>query len=371
MLEFADDHQRTALIRAASPYMVRIALNQHGTRALQKMIEYITTQEQIDLVIEALRNEVVQLIQDLNGNHVIQKCLNHLQGDDVQFIIDAVCAHVVAVGTHRHGCCVLQRCIDHASAQQKGQLVASITNAVFALVQDPFGNYVVQYIFDLSEPAFSAPLCERMVGSVSFLARQKFSSNVMEKGIRTAHDGTRRLMIEEMLHPVELHKMLRDSFANYVVQTAMDYADDDMKIALIEAIRPVLPAIRHTPHGRRIQTKIQDYDIRNGDTAVYAALSAQDAMSLPPTNGHVLDGYQRNAGYMVPGYPINNGNNSNMNPMTYQNNMNYSFTAPGAPMQQSPVPQVPANNGFGYPNGNRFNLPFGRASRARASPNHF
>ena len=42
----------------------------------------------------------------------------------------------------------------------------------------------------------------------------------------------------------------------------MDYADADTKARLIETIRPILPAIRATPYGRRIQGKIQDRDGR-------------------------------------------------------------------------------------------------------------
>lgn len=38
------------------------------------------------MVINALRNNVVELVQDLNGNHVIQKCLNRLNGADAQVI---------------------------------------------------------------------------------------------------------------------------------------------------------------------------------------------------------------------------------------------------------------------------------------------
>lgn len=63
-------------------------------------------------------------------------------------------------------------------------------------------------------------------------------------------------MIEEMLNSNELEKMLRDSYANYVVQTAMDYGDPEVKARLIEAIRPLLAAVRQTPHGRRIQSKM-------------------------------------------------------------------------------------------------------------------
>jgi hypothetical protein len=59
------------------------------------------------------------MVQDLNGNHVVQRCLHHLGPQYNQFIFDAVAADLVSVATHRHGCCVLQRCIDFASMPQK------------------------------------------------------------------------------------------------------------------------------------------------------------------------------------------------------------------------------------------------------------
>jgi hypothetical protein len=55
--------------------LVQVALNTHGTRAVQKLIETLTSREQVDLVIASLQPGVVSLIRDLNGNHVIQRCL--------------------------------------------------------------------------------------------------------------------------------------------------------------------------------------------------------------------------------------------------------------------------------------------------------
>lgn len=92
------------------------------------------------------------------------------------------------------------------------------------------------------------------------LSKQKFSSNVIEKCIRGADSSVTRMMIEEMLNAPELERMLKDSYANYVVQTAMDYADPETKGRLVEAIRPLLPSIRQSPHGRRIQSKIMAQD---------------------------------------------------------------------------------------------------------------
>ncbi|KAK0651430.1 armadillo-type protein [Cercophora newfieldiana] len=264
LLEYCNDDERTVLIQNASEAMVRIALNQHGTRALQKMIEHVSTPVQIKLIIDALRDQVVELIQDLNGNHVIQKCLNKLNAQDAGFIFEAVGRHCVDVGTHRHGCCVLQRCIDHADGGQKVWLIECITNNAVTLVQDPFGNYVVQYIIDLNQDCFTDPVVRQFHGRIAALSRHKFSSNVIEKCLRCAPDLSKDMIVDELLAPGEMLNLLRDNFANYVIQTALEYATPGMKVRLVDAIRPALPNIRATPYGRRIQAKIQTYDARSG-----------------------------------------------------------------------------------------------------------
>lgn len=293
LLEFCNDDERTVLIQNASQDMVRIALNQHGTRALQKMIEYVNTPQQVHLIIEALRFRVVELIQDLNGNHVIQKCLNKLTSVDAQFIFDAVGNNCIEVGTHRHGCCVLQRCIDHASGDQKQWLVGRITEHARILVQDPFGNYVVQYIIDLNEPSFTEPVVSMFQGCIGQLSRHKFSSNVIEKCLRCAQPPSKDLIVEEMLPPAEIERLLRDSFANYVIQTALEFATPQLKFRLVEAIRPILPQIRTTPYGRRIQAKISTYDSRGSAASsgqVTPADNTQGQIPLRPGHARGMSG---------------------------------------------------------------------------------
>jgi len=209
-------------------------------------------------VISALRSSVVQLIQDLNGNHVIQRCLNRLSHEDNQFIYDAVAGNCVAVATHRHGCCVLQRCIDHASEKQKIQLVREITANSLLLVQDPYGNYVVQYVLDLSYHNLTGGLIKKFSGHLVELSTQKFSSNVIEKCLSVADGQTRVWIIDELLHldGDSLSTMLQDPYANYVVQTALSVSQGQQHARLVEAIRPHLPALRNTPYGKRIQNKI-------------------------------------------------------------------------------------------------------------------
>lgn len=355
LLEYCNDEERTVLIQNASQDMVRIALNQHGTRALQKMIEFVNTPQQVQLIIEALRFRVVELIQDLNGNHVIQKCLNKLTPVDAQFIFDAVGNNCVEVGTHRHGCCVLQRCIDHASGDQKHWLVQRITEHARILVQDPFGNYVVQYIIDLNEPAFTEPVVAMFQGCISQLSRHKFSSNVIEKCLRCSMPPSKDMIVEEMLPAQEIDRLLRDSFANYVIQTALEFATPHQKYRLVEAIRPILPQIRTTPYGRRIQAKISAYDNRGSAASSGQATPADNTQGqIPLRQGGHSRGMSTSSnttnGVATAGGPMGHGNA----PVSYPSSANITVPASGpipagpGPIQQPQFGQRPPTaNGSG------------------------
>ncbi|EMR09745.1 hypothetical protein PNEG_01930 [Pneumocystis murina B123] len=284
LLEHCNDEERTTIVRSVASDLIPISLNMHGTRAVQKMIEYLSTPEQIQIIINALNSNVVTLIKDLNGNHVIQKCLNKLSTNDIQFIFDAICSNCVEVATHRHGCCVLQRCIDHASDSQKIQIAKEITNNALNLVQDPFGNYVVQYILDLGDARFSEPLIHRFIGNVCLLSVQKFSSNVIEKCIRMAEPPTRSLLIQEL--PRKIASLIRDSYANYVIQTSLDYADSIQRKQLEDCILPLLPSIRSTAVGRKIAMRIE----KNNSLCGNNVTGVLDNSSRENSNPHHTNG---------------------------------------------------------------------------------
>ncbi|ROV97772.1 hypothetical protein VMCG_07373 [Cytospora schulzeri] len=353
--EYCNDDERTILVQNASKDMVRIALNQHGTRALQKMIEHLSNADQVQLIIDALQGRVVELIQDLNGNHVIQKCLNKLTPLDAQFIFDAVGNQCVEVGTHRHGCCVLQRCIDHASGDQKVTLIQRITEHAVTLVQDPFGNYVIQYIIDLSEPVFTEPVVKQFYGRIAQLSRHKFSSNVIEKCLRCASDESKDMIVEELLAPGEMDRLIRDSYANYVVQTALEHATPYMKQRLADVIRPVLPTVRQTPYGRKIQAKISAYESTNGRTSgqVTPADPTQGQLPLRPVQ---VRGMSNNTSILMPGGYQNGVNGRNhRGPQAFPSSSVLTVPPPQPqhPQQYAAPPQY-ANHISGSPftNGN-------------------
>uniref|UniRef100_A0A6B2L4Q5 PUM-HD domain-containing protein n=1 Tax=Arcella intermedia TaxID=1963864 RepID=A0A6B2L4Q5_9EUKA len=275
LIEHCSDEQRIEIVKGVAGDIVHISKNMHGTRAVQKLIEHLSSPEENKLIRKALKGSVVGLIQDLNGNHVIQKCLHKMEPNDNQFIYDAVAQHCVQVSTHRHGCCVMQRCIDHATYQQKLQLVKEIKCAAASLVQDAFGNYVVQYALDLDIPNLATELIAELQSKLLYLSRQKFSSNVVEKCLKVGSATCvirvlRELMDEDpdpdVPNPVpspnpeiiqqNLIELLQDSYGNYVIQTCL--SEGAVKgpkeyQRMVNLLNPYVHQLRNAPYIKRIQ----------------------------------------------------------------------------------------------------------------------
>ncbi|KAK3230865.1 hypothetical protein Dsin_002746 [Dipteronia sinensis] len=230
--------------------LVRICLNTYGTRVVQKLIETLKTRQQISLVKGALKPGFLDLIKDLNGNHVLQRCLQCLSNEDNEFIFDAAAKFCVDIATHRHGCCVLQRCIAHSFGEHRDKLITEISTNGLLLAQDPFGNYVVQYIIELKIPSVIANLHSQFQGHYVHLATQKFSSHVVEKCLRNFGE-IRSQIVHELLSVRHFEQLLQDPFANYVIQSALAATKGPLHASLLECVRPH-SILRTSPYCKRI-----------------------------------------------------------------------------------------------------------------------
>ncbi|MCO5607047.1 hypothetical protein L7F22_061239 [Adiantum nelumboides] len=259
LLDACNELHRSAILEAVTKNddLINISLNMHGTRAVQKLIETLQTPDQTAMLISCLKRGVVTLIKDLNGNHVVQRCLQRLENDNNQFIFDAAASHCVEIASHRHGCCVLQRCVDFASGVQQRQLVTEIAANALALSQDQYGNYVVQYILELGLPWAMADVVSRLEGSIPHLAMQKFSSNVVEKCLKVATEESKSIIVKELVSSSVLSQLLQDPYANYVIQSALQVTKGHLHASVIDAIKPHVHVLRSSPYGKRILSRTQ------------------------------------------------------------------------------------------------------------------
>jgi mRNA-binding protein PUF3 len=107
-----------------------------------------------------------------------------------------------------------------------------------------------------------------MKGRIFELSRHKFASNVVERAIKSGKREDKRAIIAEMMGdtPEEgesrIGTLLRDGFGNFTVQTALNEADPDQRDQLLAIIVPLMPQLRHSPCGRRLEAKLQEYEAK-------------------------------------------------------------------------------------------------------------
>jgi len=288
ILEKITAKERVMLVKSVSTRLVNASLNLHGTRSVQKIVELCTLDEDnsseskienggdatsdetsSSVLTQALTPAAARLCIDSHGNHVIQRILLKLGHKHSKFVFDAVAESVGDVARHRHGCCVIQRCLDSPPGPARSNLVRRIVDKSLELMQDAYGNYVVQYVLDVCSDDDVHAVCESVVGKVSLLAIQKFSSNVMEKCLERCTDRVKEHYMQELSDSERIRELMMDPFGNYVVQRALSVATHTQAVRLVETMKPHLISqapgtpdgqrnggVRNTAGGRRIMAKI-------------------------------------------------------------------------------------------------------------------
>ena len=257
LFELLPNDKRLEICTAAVPYLFSVSLTSHGTFSVQKIIETVSTNEEIELIREGTRDHIVNLVIDQHGNHVVQKILNRFSHLESQYVYEELSKNCVTVATNKQGCCVLQRCIEFASQAQKSLIISSILQSAALLVRDPYGNYVIQYILDSKYANVTDLIGELFLPHLIVLSINKFSSNVVERVIRGVSNNIRDKYIKSMLSSDVLSELLKDVYGNYVVQTALEEASPELTTELANLIYPLLPLLRSAPYIKKLENRIE------------------------------------------------------------------------------------------------------------------
>ncbi|XP_038173924.1 pumilio homolog 2 isoform X11 [Arvicola amphibius] len=265
--EFGSLDQKLALATRIRGHVLPLALQMYGCRVIQKALESISSDQQSEMVKE-LDGHVLKCVKDQNGNHVVQKCIECVQPQSLQFVIDAFKGQVFVLSTHPYGCRVIQRILEHCTAEQTLPVLEELHQHTEQLVQDQYGNYVIQHVLEHGRPEDKSKIVSEIRGKVLALSQHKFASNVVEKCVTHASRAERALLIDEVCCQNDgphsaLYTMMKDQYANYVVQKMIDMAEPAQRKIIMHKIRPHITTLRKYTYGKHILAKLEKYYLKN------------------------------------------------------------------------------------------------------------
>lgn len=281
--ELGTPSQRSILAKRMEGHVVSLSLQMYGCRVVQKALEYLPVDLQERLVRE-LDGHVLRCVKDQNGNHVIQKCIERVSPRLINFIIQAFRSQVYGLTTHPYGCRVIQRIFEHANPQDQVQpLLDELHRYTPSLVQDQYGNYVIQHILEKGSRKDKTIIISKIKGSVLNLSRHKFASNVIEKCVVYGSLSDLRDLVNEVItiRPSDgvlpLLAMMKDPFANYVIQKMLDIVTRqnvsdpaeagillELRDGIVSRIKPQLGTLRKFTYGKHIISKVEKILYPNG-----------------------------------------------------------------------------------------------------------
>lgn len=136
VFEMAPDDERQRLLRLPSlqHHLCEVACSPHGTFAVQRLVETVRNKEEERLVFAALEVNLLRLLTNANGGHVLMKMMERTRQqyaaltltpdremrvqlrERMEVLFTTIRQHLIPVCHNKQGCCIIQKCVDFFDA---------------------------------------------------------------------------------------------------------------------------------------------------------------------------------------------------------------------------------------------------------------
>lgn len=244
-------------------------------------------------MVKELEHYVHKCVCDQNGNHVIQKAIERVPMEHIQFIINAFKGHIGRYAAHSYGCRVIQRLLEHCNDLDRRSILSELSTIINPLVTDQFGNYVIQHMIARGPNADRNRVIAVVQTRLVELSKHKFASNVVEKSIQYGSDRQRSDMIQFLItrnHNGEspLSVLIRDQYANYVVREflppAIAYPMSQIKYLTFDFLLEKLLTVNGPDHQPLVNETTYIIQEMNRQQSAKQIAAIEKVLKLNPVN---------------------------------------------------------------------------------------
>ena len=270
-MDYCDKKILSAILKQLYKYnekaIYEISINSYGTRALQKLFEKISNyarEEDIEIIKNSIKGNIISMIKNINGNHVIQSIIEYIKNKDIMsFIYKEINQNqnLIEILTIKSGYCVFLKIINNFSNEDVNNIFENILKNIDKLINDEFGNFIIQKVIAINNKNYNIKIYNYIKDRIVELSCQKFSSNVIECCL--ADPSTiKNKVIQKIIEGNNIKELIVDKFGNYIIQKSLSYFKDNEEIFFI-IINNIKKNIDILKHGDELGQKIYERLIKN------------------------------------------------------------------------------------------------------------
>ena len=221
--------QRLLILMALRGSLVHIAEHVRGTHALQNLISMVNLKEEENVYKNEFKDRIVRMSKDPNASHVVQKLAESL--GNKYFISREILGNIRELAMDKYGVCVVKKfCNDP-------EVMNEVLSETLILVQHPYGNYAVQSVLEMWKEEVAFPFISCIQGRTVQLCLQKYSSNVIETGIRI--EDIRGFIVKEVLCQERIKELLENQYGSYVLRTLSVECNTCEKMLILSIVEQI------------------------------------------------------------------------------------------------------------------------------------
>ncbi|PON91063.1 Coatomer beta subunit [Trema orientale] len=292
--------------------VVHLAKDQSDCKILQKTIDVLTSEEEIEVILREVLEDLFQLVMDPSGNYVVQtlvplcseeqrtrillvltntifglagiclnnhgtrvvqKLLEHLTNRlQISIVMKALCPFAAVLSKNTNGHHVIQHCIKHFSEKDNELLFNVLANHCIQVATDKTGCCVLQLCVEYSRGEVREHFLAEIIANAILLAEDrygqlegnyvslsfnKFGSNVVEKCLKESDEIRANKIVGELLRDAKFAMLLVDPYGNYVIQSALLVSKGLVRQTLTKHIEMKSQMMRSNLYGKKILASLE------------------------------------------------------------------------------------------------------------------
>ena len=202
-----------------------------GTFSLQALLDEISSIEEEQNILKAIKNKELEMAFDKNATHVLQKIILLFPDNHRAYLNEIILNNFINLCLDPNGICLIKIFIKtNTLIYNKKRINENIINNFVILAESPFGNYGIQYLMEIWSNNELMGIKDKILENIYQLSLQQFSSNVVEKAIEIFEEDIKIKMIRKLCFENNFTiSLLKNKFGKFVLNKAIKYMKMDMR----------------------------------------------------------------------------------------------------------------------------------------------
>jgi hypothetical protein len=259
MFPYLNQEQIEYILKIIKPDFLEICVNNHGTRVIQRIMDFLITEKNRYLFFEIIKPLFTNLINEVNGTHIIYKFIKvFLEFSEASNEI--IINNIVAISTNKRGCIFIQNYISSLNKDNLRQnIIQSLLNNCLILIIDPVGNYAIQFLVSLEDSDITLNIINKIINNISFYSKHRYANYVIEKIFIYSNYIQKQSIITKISSPEIISDLVFDKQGNFIILKALDYADKNKRNIILNNINNLKAKIEEMPNGQKFLNKIEHF----------------------------------------------------------------------------------------------------------------